>query len=286
MWLTVFRARKENLNPLHILDINLLMIVFGIVGSRLLHVFADGHFYDHYYNLCFHPDQVPAMDAIVKHCYSAKECGFGYLCDLGNHTCHPPRDCLAVFKIWQGGFAYYGGFLLAAFVAWLYTRRKKISFWKAADLFAPAGALGLFFGRIGCFLNGCCYGKITNSFWGVVFPIHSLPWKAQATAHQISPQEAPLPIHPTQLYEAFGCLALFFLLFFWIRPRKKQDGQVFGAFLILYGVLRTVCEFFRDDDRGAFWNMLSTSQLISIPLVIAGLFLWLRKKPLKTSEFT
>ena len=93
-----------------------------------------------------------------------------HLCDAARGVCHPPRDCLAWAKVWRGGLAYYGGLLVATGYAFYYTRRRGISFLRVADLAAPAIALGLFFGRLGCFLNGCCYGKQTSSWVGVSFP--------------------------------------------------------------------------------------------------------------------
>ena len=86
-----------------------------------------------------------------------------------------------------------------------------------------------------------------------------------------------LPVHPTQLYESLGCLVLFAVTYYLVRPRKQKEGQVLGAMLILYGILRSVCEIFRNDERGVLWGWLSTSQMISAPLLIFGAWLILRK---------
>ncbi len=252
------------------------MIVFGILGARLLHVIADGHFYD-YVNLCFHPERVPAYQPLVNHCFTAKECGFHYLCDPIKNVCHPPKDCFAWIKFWNGGLAYYGGFLLATAVAILYTRRHKMPFLRVADLAAPAIALGLFFGRIGCFLNGCCYGKPTFSIFGLRFPVHSLPWVSQVKAHMIRGLESMIPVHPTQLYEAVGSLFIFLFTYFVVRKYKRNEGQVLGAMMVLYALLRSLCEVFRDDERGVLFGVLSTSQMISIPLFLLGMYLLVRK---------
>jgi phosphatidylglycerol:prolipoprotein diacylglycerol transferase len=88
-----------------------------------------------------------------------------------------------------------------------------------------------------------------------------------------------LPVHPTQLYESFGCLVLFAVTYYLVRPRKQHEGQVLGAMLILYGILRSVCEIFRNDERGVLWGWLSTSQMISAPLLLFGAWLILRKVP-------
>lgn len=276
--LTVRTARKWGLDPQEILDINLYMVIFGILGSRVLHIFADGQFQD-YVNLCIEPTKVAAVDALVKYCQSASECGYEYLCDTTRHVCHPPRDCLAWAKLWRGGLAYYGGFIMASGYCIYYCRRHKLSPWRIGDLAAPGIMLGLFFGRLGCYLNGCCYGKLTVSAVGIAFPPGSGPWREQYDAHLIGLGEAMRPVHPTQLYESMGCLGLFAVLYYLAWPRKRVDGQIFGLMMILYGVLRSLCEIFRDDDRGMLFGWLSTSQIISVPLVLGGTYLMLRKRP-------
>lgn len=280
--ITVREARKLDLDPDDILDINLYMVIFGVIGSRILHVIADGHFLD-YVNLCIEPTKVPAIDALVQHCTTAKECGYDYLCDTSRGACYPPRDCFAWAKLWRGGLAYYGGLLMATAYAYYFTRKHRISFWRVADLAAPPILLGLFFGRLGCYLNGCCYGKETDSFLGIRFPLGSTPWRAQYDAHLIQPGQKMLPVHPTQLYESIGCLALFAFTYYFVRPRKRKEGEVLGAMLISYGFLRSLCEVFRNDERGVLWGFLSTSQIISIPLVTFGLWLYLRKEPARAA---
>ena len=139
--------------------------------------------------------------------------------------------------------------------------------------------LGLFFGRIGCYLNGCCWGKRSSSAWGVIFPRGSLPWRSQYDAHLIARAAEALPVHPTQLYESVACLLIALFLFFYARPRKKKEGEVFALMLMLYAVARSVVEILRDDDRGVFLGgHLSTSQLLSIPLFGFGLWLWTVKR--------
>lgn len=283
--LTVREARKHDLDPDDVLDINLYMIIFGVIGSRLLHVIADGHFFD-YVNLCIDPHKVPAVDALTQYCLTDKQCGYDYLCDSVRKTCYPPRDCLAWAKLWRGGLAYYGGLIVATLYAYYFTRKHRISFLRIADLAAPAILLGLFFGRLGCYLNGCCYGKETSSFFGIRFPIGSTPWRAQYEAHLIQPGHPMLPVHPTQLYESLGCLLLFAFTYYYVRPRRRKEGEVLGAMLISYGVLRSLCEIFRNDERGVLWGFLSTSQIISVPLLAFGLWLFLRKEPAPRPERT
>jgi phosphatidylglycerol:prolipoprotein diacylglycerol transferase len=279
MLLTVRESRKLGQDPQRILDTNLWMVVWGVIGARVLHLIADGHFHD-YVNLCVHPELVPATDAKVKFCTTAAQCGYEYLCNAATHTCHPPKDCFAALEVWRGGLAYYGGFLAAVPFAWWYVRRHKLGWWKTADLASPGIMLGLFFGRLGCFLNGCCWGKVTRSAIGVVFPRNSAPWHAQLDEHVINATQAMLPVHPTQLYESVACFTIFALLYYVVRPRRRAFGQVFAAMLIFYAFARSVCEIFRDDDRGVLFGWLSTSQIISLPLAAGGVALlwWLARE--------
>src|SRR5262249_58142037 len=97
-------------------DLNLWMVFWGVVGARVLHLIADGQWHD-YVNLCTHPQLVEAVDARVQTCTSAAQCGYDYLCDLATSKCYPPKDCLAVFKLWRGGGARFRGglFWVASF---------------------------------------------------------------------------------------------------------------------------------------------------------------------------
>ncbi|MCM1289355.1 MAG: prolipoprotein diacylglyceryl transferase [Corallococcus sp.] len=162
-----------------------------------------------------------------------------------------------VFKF--GAATYYGGMLFAVAVFSVILcckKRKQISLYERLSDLAPCIAIGHFFGRIGCFLGGCCFGAPTDSCLGVVFPKGSIPYEYYGGA---------VKIHPTQLYEAAYLLALFFLLFF----AFKKDA--FPMYFILYGVGRTFIEFFRNDDRGSLYALpLSPSQFISLVLIVVG----------------
>jgi phosphatidylglycerol:prolipoprotein diacylglycerol transferase len=284
MVLTVRESRRLGMDHERILDTNLWMIVWGIIGARVLHLIADGHFVD-YVHLCTNPKLVPAMDAMTSYCTSDAQCapegtflgcktGFPYICDLASHVCHPVRDCFAMLEVWRGGLAYYGGFIFAVAFAYYYVRKYKLGWWRTADLAAPGIMLGLFWGRLGCFLNGCCYGKPTSSRFGVEFPRGGAAWRQQVDQHLIREAQRALPVYPTQLYESLACLIIFAILYYVVRPRRRAFGQVFAAMLILYGIARSVVEVWRDDDRGVFFGgWLSTSQLISLPLIACGIVL-------------
>lgn len=166
-----------------------------------------------------------------------------------------------ILRIWEGGLVFYGGLILAVVVSIGYLKLNRLPVWKFTDLFSPPIALGLFFGRMGCFFAGCCYGKETLLPWGVTFTDPN------------SLARLNIILHPTQLYEALASLALFLFLD-WKRNRKAFEGQLFCLFLLLYSVIRFFIEFWRDDPRGFFFgSVLSTSQGIGIFLAIASFFM-------------
>jgi phosphatidylglycerol:prolipoprotein diacylglycerol transferase len=273
LWMMRRDADKLGLDRERIFDLWTGLILWAVVGARVLHVIADGHLHD-YVNLCVDNFRVAATEAKVATCNASAECGWDYVCNLATHTCHPPRDCLAVVKVWRGGLAYYGGFIFASVYGLLYARKHRLGRWRVADLAAPWIAFGLALTRVGCFLNGCCYGKVSHLPWAVHFPRGSSVWEAQHAAGLIGNGDA-LPVHPTQIYLALLDFGMFLLLYFVVRRRKRIDGQVFAWLLIMKAVLRSFVEIFRDDDRGVLFGWLSTSQILSLPLAACGLYLLL-----------
>ena len=193
--------------------------------------------------------------------------------DWGYYSTHA-REIFSVATLQAGGV--FSGGLLAAFVAaaW-YVRRHSMPALGTCDAFAPGLALGHAIGRIGCFAAGCCYGKETHHFWGVVF--------RNPLAHEITGTPLNVPLEPTQLFESAVELANFFLLM-WMLKHRKFEGQVFGAFMFIYGVARFFLEYLRDDPgRGSvFGGAMTGTQLISIGLVIAGGFIWWLRPGAKT----
>ena len=166
-----------------------------------------------------------------------------------------------IFAIWHGGLVYYGGLIGATLAGILCLRWKKLPIWKIADIFAPSIALGSVFGRIGCFLNGCCYGRACDLPWAVRFPADN-PLHPPTT-----------PVHPTEIYDALLNLGLYFFLA-WLFRRKKFDGQVFATYLIGYAITRSFVEYFRGDYNAAHHHFgLTPAQLVSVPIFVAGLTL-------------
>lgn len=264
---------KKGLDGNTILDLGLLMLVCGLVGARILHVLADGQFWD-YVHLCTAPEKVPALAmGPGLRCATDAQCldaGLGDLCETATGLCRQRQDCLRVFKIWYGGYAYYGGFLLAVPTGLWFLRRRKMPIWKVADLASWGIALGLVFGRAGCFLAGCCFGDVTPSAVGIAFPRHSPAWDKHLSQHSITDLAAhSLPVHPTQLYEAIACFVIFLVCLWRYRKGPKFDGEVFFLFMLQYAIFRFAVEFLRADDRGEWLGgALSTSQLISLPLLL------------------
>lgn len=175
----------------------------------------------------------------------------------------------------RSGGVYYGGFLGGFFALVFLIRWYKLPFWKVADAFAPAVALGQAIGRQGCFAAGCCWGKPTDAFCGV----HFTEQAHQYTGVPIyAPDGSELYLHPTQLYESIAMFIVFGILIY-LHRNKKFDGQVLIAYGIIYALVRFTIEFFRDDPRGDLFGLttltgLSTSQIISL-IVAAGAIIFM-----------
>jgi phosphatidylglycerol:prolipoprotein diacylglycerol transferase len=166
-----------------------------------------------------------------------------------------------IFMVQHGGLVFYGGLIGASLACILYARLKKLPLWKLADILAPSIALGYVFGRIGCLMNGCCYGRACSLPWAIHFP----------------PGHATFPngVHPTQVYESLLNLSLYAGLA-WLFRKKKFDGQVFSAYLIGYAMLRSFVEMFRGDYpeyQRFVGGFLTPAHLVSIVTLIAGLLL-------------
>jgi len=170
-----------------------------------------------------------------------------------------------VFKVWTGGLVYYGGLIGASIACIVYCLAKRLPLWKIADVLAPSVALGQVFGRLGCLLNGCCYGASTGLPWGIAYP----------AAHATHPagMEAAV-VHPTQVYESLASLGLYAGLA-WLFRRRKFDGQVFGGFLAGYAVIRSVVELFRGDypPEQVMYGGATPAHLVSALIFVAGVTL-------------
>ena len=178
---------------------------------------------------------------------------------------------LRLFRDFRYGFVFYGGFLGAMLMGALYARLTGVGFLRIADYFGVALPMGHWLGRLGCLAAGCCYGRPTRLPWGIRF----------TDSYSLVPESLlGVPLHPTQLYEAIGHIAMGIFLYRLLQrvlKEKFRTGTVFFAYVLLYAALRFFVEIFRGDDRGGFWLGLSPSQRIALACVaVAGPLLWHR----------
>jgi phosphatidylglycerol:prolipoprotein diacylglycerol transferase len=188
---------------------------------------------------------------------------FGYVLfyNIAYFLDHP----LQIFAVWQGGMSFHGGLAGVVVATLLYCRRHAIAILPLADILAIAASIGLGLGRLGNFINGELWGRVTTLPWGVVFPA-----------------AGPQPRHPSQLYEAMIEGPILFFLLYWLFARKVRNGAVFFCFLIFYGVGRFIIEFFREPDQqiGFLWGGATMGQILCLSMILlgsGGLF-WLKSR--------
>ncbi len=178
-----------------------------------------------------------------------------------------PQEIFSLSTLRAAG-VYQGGFLLALVFAVFYMRRNGLPVWRTMDCFAPGIALGHALGRIGCFAAGCCYGILCNRPWGVRF--------TNPDVKDFSSVPMNIPLHPSQLYEAFGNLLIFGLLFKLYKPNQRPGG-LFALYLVLYSILRFAIEFVRHHEQAPLFGLdLSHTQWISLGTLLLGLWGLLR----------
>lgn len=235
--LALRRSRARGLDQNKMINMSLLIMLAGIVGARIMYV-------------------IPHWNE-----FSAN-----------------PLDIVSPFQssgsIGLTGLTMYGGFIAAVLVSILYLRVNRLSVWKACDAFAPSIALGIGISRVGCFMNGCCFGLPTESALGVVFPAFS-------AAGSFYPDVA---LHPAQLYNAVLGFGLFGLLL-WLDRKPRFDGFIFAVLLISEPVTRFIVDLFRYYESSMTLgslggSVLSVNQGISIVLCGMGFLLlgWLRNR--------
>lgn len=162
---------------------------------------------------------------------------------------------LKIFAVWEGGMSFHGGLIGTVLAAYWFSRKKKIRFLQIADLITPAAPIGLGLGRLGNFINGELYGRVTDVPWGMVFPTGG-----------------PLPRHPSQLYEAALEGPVLFFVLWLFRRSNAPAGVVLWVFLAMYGLIRSFVELFREPDQqlGFLFGHLTMGQMLSIPLFLFG----------------
>ncbi|MFW6093054.1 MAG: prolipoprotein diacylglyceryl transferase [Pseudomonadota bacterium] len=187
------------------------------------------------------------------------------------------RDPTFILRIWEGGMSFHGGLIGAVLGVWLFGRHTGRSFLQVTDFAAPLVPLGLGLGRLGNFANTELPGRMTDSVFGIIYPC-----SAEAI-RQINPlcvgQWESFARHPSPLYQAFAEGLVLFVLVWWYSSRPRALGAVSGLFLVGYGTLRFVTEFFRVPDAHLGFvalDWLTMGQLLSVPMVLFGVFLLLR----------
>jgi phosphatidylglycerol:prolipoprotein diacylglycerol transferase len=289
-------SQRYQTDPQHITNAALYSLIGGVIGARLFYAI---HYFDSYRNNLFD-----------------------------------------IFKVWKGGLELLGGVIVAIAIILIYLIYHKLTIRRYLDILAIGLMLALVFGRIGCFLNGCCFGKPTDFPLAVRFPYHSYAYYNQVNPNPERNRSEPhlklpdeyfyyineqgfgelkpfnelsarqqtevlegkyrcLPVHPTQLYSSASAAVICLILFlFWKRAQKHptsffaQPGSTFSLMFILYGIMRFIIEFLRDDNpfEYAWWAIYkggTVSQNISIYMIILGvtliiLFNTVKSKKLKT----
>lgn len=247
-WLSIVRGRRAGYDADTLLALGLEVFLWGIVGARVFHVVE------------YHEQFFP-----------------------------PGRSLLAgipgVLNVAAGGLTVFGSIPTASLAAWRFAARRGLSLPRLADCIAPGLLLGLAIGRIGCFLNGCCYGGPCDLPWAVRFPPDSPPWLDQAARGLIPGWAAAdrpwsLPVHPAQLYATLDAAILSWLAVAF-TPRARRDGAVFALVLTLHPISRFLLEMIRIDEAPALGTPFSISQVVSIVLLALaiGLWGWISRQP-------
>jgi phosphatidylglycerol---prolipoprotein diacylglyceryl transferase len=251
IWLAQREARRRGQDPERIADLCFWILVAALVGSRVYFILVNWGDY------------------------------FGPRALVTTPIGRIPR----LLAFWEGGLVFYGGFIGAALTAWFYMRRHRMPFLAHADTLIPSVAFGHFLGRLGCFAAGCCWGGPVHVHlpWAVRFPPESLAYQTFATRENAGAFLTPdrlttVPIHPVQLYESFGELAIFLLLVLVVRPRKAFHGQVLATWLLAYAVLRTVVELFRADVERGVIRGLGVGQWTSLAIFVVGATIWAKAR--------
>jgi len=180
-----------------------------------------------------------------------------------------PSELWRALLVWEGGLVFYGGLIGGLAAAAIHLALRGTPFLNAADSVAPYLALGEAITRVGCFLNGCCWGTMCTWPWAVTFPPHSPAFSQQVHDGLLSPEAShALPVHPTQLYMTCG-LVLVCLVLKGVLVRRPPAGVVFFGYLLLYGLLRFLVELVRGDSAHSVGG-ITVSGAVSLTLLLFG----------------
>ena len=235
LFLVMRSTFKQTVDKRALVDVVLVTLIAGLVGAKLLSILI-------------------AIPEYVEQPWTWVEL-------FGSERRFP-----RFLVVWEGGLVYYGAVVCGGLAAWIVARRRELSFGNLADAVTPALALGHAWGRMGCFLAGCCFGKATDSPLGVSFGAASIVYEAHSDADLlIPPFDTTYPVHPVQMYEAGAELMLVALLL-WVANRRKFSGQVALTYLSCYAAIRFVLEIYRGDSVRGF---------LGDPVALVSLNRWL-----------
>lgn len=236
-WMAIRRGSWVGIDKDTIWDVSLWVLVGGIGGARLFYV-------------------VQYRDSV----FAGKSTFAEY--------------ALALINLREGGLVLYGGVIVALGAYLLFCYRRKLNVLLMTDVVIPSFFIGLAFGRLGCFMNGCCYGDRCELPWAITFPLGSVPDMALVNRGFVQAGDLfTLQLHPSQLYSSLNALILALLTHFYFKVRHR-DGAVLGLALVTYPVTRFLIEYLRGDEMGKFDTPLTISQLVSIGLFAVGLGYW------------
>ena len=191
------------------------------------------------------------------------------------------KDPIKIFYIQEGGLVFFGSLIGGTAIAWIMIKIKNLNFWKLGDILSPGVAIGLFIGRIGCFLNGCCWGKISYTF-GIRFPsYHNPPVYIDQIAKGLIKPGTPytLPVIPTQLLHSLSALIVFILIYrMYKKDTKKFTGQIFLLFIIYYSIGRFTVEFLRYYPPQKYIGPFTGSQILSLLAILWAYFEYGKRK--------
>lgn len=178
------------------------------------------------------------------------------------------HNFLELFSVWKGGLSFHGAILGFCTMMYFYAKKQKLHFLQVSDALAFAGTPGLFFGRIGNFINGELWGRVTDVPWAMIFN---------------NPQAGPYPRHPSQLYEALLEGLILFLIIFFLQKKVKIHGILSATFMIGYGIFRFIVEFFREPDAqlGYYFGYFTMGQILCFMMIVIGGFILVYAKKKK-----
>jgi phosphatidylglycerol---prolipoprotein diacylglyceryl transferase len=181
------------------------------------------------------------------------------------------KNPIEIFSIWHGGMSFHGGLIGSIIAGMIFTRKYKKNFWELSDLVIVTAPIGLGLGRLGNFINGELYGRVTSMPWGMVFP-----------------GGGPLPRHPSQIYEFILEGVVLFLILWSISGKGLRPGMVTASFIICYGLFRFIAEFFREPDPqiGFILGIFTMGQVLSVLMMVFGVVIFLYRTGTKTVQRT